>query len=146
MDKIIYNLVFNRKQKLNERGMALVQVEAYLNKKRKYFSTKIYLTPVQWDNKKQMIKNHPNAEALNRMVYEYVASIEKEELSLWQQGKVITLDTLKEALSPRKEEVSFLPFLKDEIAKSSLNESTKKNHLSTYRLLSQYKKKYFSLI
>ncbi len=146
MDKIIYNLVFNRKRSLNERGMAVVQVEAYLNKRRKYFSTKIYLTPMQWDNKKQIIKNHPNAEALNRMLYECVALIEKEELSLWQQGKLITLDALKEALLPHKEDLSFLPFLKSEIANSSLNESTKKNHLSTYRLLSQYKKKYFSLI
>ena len=146
MDKIIYNLVFNRKRSLNERGTAVVQVEAYLNKRRKYFSTKIYLTPMQWDNKKQVIKNHPNAEALNRMLYECIALIEKEELSLWQQGKVITLDTLKEALTTQKEDRSFLPFLKDEIAKSPLNESTKKNHLSTYQLLSQYKKKYFSLI
>ncbi|WP_321334729.1 site-specific integrase [uncultured Bacteroides sp.] len=140
MDKIIYNLVFNRRRSLNERGMALVQVEAYLNKRRKYFSTKIYLTPMQWDNKRQLIKDHPNAEALNRMLYEHIALLEKEELSLWQQGKTITLDALKEALLPHKEDLSFLSFLRDEIINSSLNESTKRNHLSTYRLLNQYKK------
>lgn len=33
MEKISYNLVFNRKKRLNKRGMALVQVEAYLNEK-----------------------------------------------------------------------------------------------------------------
>ena len=42
MEKISYNLVFNRKKRLNKRGMALVQVEAYLNRKKMYFSTKIY--------------------------------------------------------------------------------------------------------
>ena len=31
MKKISYSLVFNRKKKLNKKGMALVQVEAYLN-------------------------------------------------------------------------------------------------------------------
>ena len=31
MEKISYNLVFNRKKRLNKKGMALVQVEAYLN-------------------------------------------------------------------------------------------------------------------
>lgn len=43
MEKISYNLVFNRKKNLNKRGMALIQVEAYLNKKKMYLSTKIYI-------------------------------------------------------------------------------------------------------
>ena len=43
MSKIIYNLVYNRKRSLNKKGMALVQVEAYLDRKKKYFSTKVYL-------------------------------------------------------------------------------------------------------
>ena len=33
MKKISYSLVFNRKKKLNKKGMALVQVEAYLNRR-----------------------------------------------------------------------------------------------------------------
>ena len=53
MEKISYNLVFNRKKSLNKKGMALVQVEAYLNKKKKYFTTNIYLRPEQWDNRKR---------------------------------------------------------------------------------------------
>lgn len=43
MNKIIYNLVYNRKKCLNKKGMALVQVEAYLGRKKKYFSTKVYM-------------------------------------------------------------------------------------------------------
>jgi len=71
MSKIIYNLVYNRKRSLNKKGMALVQVEAYLDRKKKYFSTKVYLKPEQWDNKKLIVKNHPNADALNRLVHGY---------------------------------------------------------------------------
>ncbi len=37
MEKISYNLVFNRKKRLNKRGMALVQVEAYLNREKNVF-------------------------------------------------------------------------------------------------------------
>ena len=140
MDKIIYNLVFNRKGALNERGVALVQVEAYLNKKRKYFSTKIYISPNQWDDRKQLIKNHPNGVALNRMLYEYIANIEKKELSLWQQGRNVTLEALKESLISTIDNVSFLAFLKREINNSSLKDSTKRNHLSTYLLLSKFKR------
>ena len=141
MEKISYNLVFNRKKRLNKRGMALVQVEAYLNRKKMYFSTKIYLKPEQWDTKRKMVKNHPNANVLNRMLYENIAAIEQTELGLWQQGKSISLDLLKNSIDkPLSNGRSFLTFFKEEIANSSLKESTRQNHLSTLELLQEFKK------
>lgn len=123
MNKIIYSLVYNRKKSLNKRGMALVQVEAYLNRKKKYFSTKVYLRPDQWDAKKLLVKNHPNADALNRLIYEFMAMIEKRELELWQQGKPITLDVLKDVLTEKQEQEDkslFIPFFRQEIMTSGL--------------------------
>lgn len=143
MNKIIYSLVYNRKKSLNKKGMALVQVEAYLRRKKKYFSTKVYLRPDQWDGKKLQVKNHPNADALNRLIYEFMAMIEKRELELWQQGKPISLDILKEALTEQEEQedrASFIPFYKHEVMTSGLKESTKRNHLSTLILLQEFKK------
>ena len=35
MEKISYRLVYNRKNSLNDKGMALIQVEAYYKKKNK---------------------------------------------------------------------------------------------------------------
>ena len=141
MEKISYNLVFNRKKRLNKRGMALVQVEAYLNRIKMYFSTKIYLKPEQWDAKRKMVKNHPNANVLNRMLYENIAAIEQTELGLWQQGKSISLDLLKNSIDkPLSNGRSFLTFFKEEIANSSLKESTRQNHLSTLELLQEFKK------
>lgn len=140
MSKIIYNLVYNRKRSLNKKGMALVQVEAYLDRKKKYFSTKVYLKPEQWDNKKLIVKNHPNADALNRLIYEFMAMIEKKELELWQQGRRISLELLKDVLSTSENKTAFIPFFRQEIANSTLKESTKRNHLSTLSLLQQFKK------
>lgn len=140
MSKIIYNLVYNRKKCLNKKGMALVQVEAYLDRKKKYFSTKVYLKPEQWDSKKMIVKNHPNAEALNRLIYEFVAMVEKKELELWQQGKRVSLELLKNTLITRGNNSSFIPFFKQEVMNSSLKESTKRNHLSTLMLLQEFKK------
>ena len=141
MEKISYNLVFNRKKRLNKKGMALVQVEAYLNRKKMYFSTKIYLKPDQWDAKRKMVKNHPNANVLNRMLYENIAAIEHTELGLWQQGKPISLDLLKNSIDkPLSNGSSFLTFFKEEVANSLLKESTRQNHLSTLELLQEFKK------
>ena len=140
MNKISYNLVYNRKKCLNKKGMALVQVEAYLGRKKMYFSTKVYLKPEQWDNKKLIVKNHPNADALNRLIYEFVATIEKKELELWQQGKRISLELLKNALTTQENNSSFISFFRQEVMNSSLKDSTKRNHLSTLMLLQEFKK------
>lgn len=141
MNKISYSLVYNRKKQLNKKGMALIQVEAYLNRKKMYFSTKIYLKPDQWDAKRRMVKNHLNADGLNRMLYEFIAAIEQKELGLWQQKKEISLELLKDLIDkPIGNEYSFLAFFRDEINNSSLKDSTKQNHLSTLELLQEYKK------
>lgn len=132
--------MYNRKKCLNKKGMALVQVEAYLGRKKKYFSTKVYLKPEQWDNKKLIVKNHPNADALNRLIYEFVATIEKKELELWQQGKRISLELLKNALTTQENNSSFISFFRQEVMNSSLKDSTKRNHLSTLILLQEFKK------
>lgn len=120
--------------------MALVQVEAYLGRKKKYFSTKVYLKPEQWDAKKLVVKNHPNADALNRLLYEFISVIEKKELELWQQGKCISLELLKKALITQENNASFISFFKQEVMNSSLKGSTKRNHLSTLILLQEFKK------
>lgn len=137
MEKVIYNLVFNRKKQLNAEGKALIQVEAYLNRQKKYFSTKVYIKPSQWDNKRRAVKNHPNAEALNQHLHTFVSELERIELELSRSGQPFTLKDLKEtslSASP-----SFTAFLESEISHSNLRLSTLKNHLSTLHVLSEYR-------
>ena len=138
MRKICYQPIYNRKKKLNARGKALLQVEAYLEKRKIYFSTHIYLSPEQWDNKRKLIRKHPHAEALNYQVKEFLIQLESKELSLWKEGKVITLDRLKEEFSIKKDK-SFLDFVIKNIENSLSKESTKQNLLSTYTLLAKFK-------
>lgn len=45
MEKVIYNLVFNRKKRLNAEGKALIQVEAYRIGKRSISQRKSMLSP-----------------------------------------------------------------------------------------------------
>ena len=82
MDKIVYKLVYNRKKRLNRQGVALVQIEAYLARKKKYFSTQVYLKPTQWDARRAMVKRHPNADDLNHLMHRQMERMEKTELEL----------------------------------------------------------------
>ena len=138
MRKICYQPVYNRKKKLNAQGKALLQIEAYLEKRKIYFSTHIYLSPEQWDNKRKLICKHPHAEALNYQVKEFLIQLESKELSLWKEGKVISLEKLKEEFCIKKDK-SFLDFVIKDIEDSQSKESTKRNLLSTYTLLAKFK-------
>ena len=90
--------------------------------------------------KKTSCEEHPNADALNRLLYEFISVIEKKELELWQQGKCISLELLKKALITQENNASFISFFKQEVMNSSLKGSTKRNHLSTLILLQEFKK------
>ena len=138
MNKICYRPVYNRKKHLNQQGTALLQVEAYLNKRKIYFSTHIYLRPEQWDPKRKIIKCHPNANELNYMLSEFINKLEQKELEVWRKGGKVSLEALKEkqeaATAP-----SFLNFVKEEIKLSHVKASTKNNRESTYLILSKFK-------
>lgn len=138
MEKVIYNLVFNRKKQLNAEGKALIQVEAYLNRQKKYFSTKVYIKPCQWDNKRRTIKNHPNMDVLNQHLHDFIMELERIELAAVQNGREFSLKDLKDT-SPAVP-VCFTTFMNSEILHSNLKSSTLKNHLSTLHVLSEYKK------
>ena len=138
MRKISYRPIYNRKNQLSVEGKALLQIEAYLERRKVYFSTHIYLTPDQWDDKKKLIKQHPNAEALNYKVREFIFALEEKELSIWRDGRSITLQGLKDEFHSKTTR-SFLSFVKDDIISSQAKESTKRNRLTTYMLLSKFR-------
>ena len=139
MEKVIYKVVYNRKKKLNAEGTAPIQIEAYLNRKRKYFSTNIYVKPSQWDSKKRKVKNHPNMKSLNLFIHAFVIELEYRELKAWQEGRIFLLNDLEDK-TEQESFLSFSDFYKNETNLISIKESTKKNHLSTLNLLDLYKK------
>ena len=138
MRKISYRPIYNRKKKLNAHGTALIQVEAYLEKKKVYFSTHIYVTPTQWNKQRRLIINHPNAESLNVMLRAFIVDLERKELELWRDRQEISLNKLKEEFHYKMGQ-SFLNFVKNEIESSVIKDSTKNNRLTTYHLLAKFK-------
>ena len=138
MEKVIYKVVYNRKKKLNAEGTAQVQIEAHLNRRKKYFSTNVYIKPSQWDNKKRKVKNHQNMKNLNLFIHAFVIDLEYRELKAWQEGRISSLNDLDDK-AKQKKVISFSDFYKSEVNVISVKESTKKNHLSTLSLLTLYK-------
>lgn len=138
MEKALYNVVYNRKKRLLPDGTALVQVEAYLRGRKKYFSTKIYLAPDQWDKKHRRVRNHPNAGKLNRQITDFITQLETIELDRLNSGKSFTLHNLTDALNG-KVTTTFLQFMEAEIEAATTSPRTKANHRATLRALKEFR-------
>lgn len=137
MKKISFRLIFNRKRRLNSEGKALVQIEAYLDGKKIYFSSHIYIKPENWNNQKREIINHPHHTELNRLLYEYILQLEWKELELWKRGISIDLKTFKHHVKGEKEHqsISFFCLSRKWVENSDKKESTKRNLYTTLNLL-----------
>lgn len=139
MEKVLYNTVYNRKKKLLADGTALVQIEAYVNGRKKYFSTNIYIEPDQWDKKHHLIKNHPNQIRLNKQIKDFANDLEKVELDRRQAGKVFTLDTLGE-YKKGNITTNFIEFIRRELDQSNQSPATKVSERTMLRTLQEFKK------
>lgn len=140
MDKIYFRLVYNRKKKLNKSGKALIQVEAYRNRKKVYISTGIYVNPQQWDNHHSRIIQHPHSEELNRMLEEFILQLQWEELKSWKRGVYINLSAFKTFNHQNDtEKMTFLLFGRNWVEHSLRKDTTKKNLLTTLDLLNHFR-------
>lgn len=143
MQKIRYRLVYNRRKQFNAQGAALIQVEASLNKRKVYFSTRIYIKPEYWDKGSASIIDHPNAIDLNAWLYEFILQLETFELALWKRGIVPTLLQLKEAVKNKQtSNVTFNSFANSVIDNSKRKDGTKCNLRSTLTILKEFRNGY----
>ena len=140
LEKIRYRLVYNRQKKLNKQGTALVQVEAYLNQRKIYLKTNVYLKPECWSKEGAQVINHPQSKELNAMLYEHILELQAIELGYWKRGIEVSLSTLKEAAKKGiKPSISFIKFAREVIENSDRKKGTKENLLTTIATLKEFR-------
>lgn len=143
MEKIRYRLVYNRRKQLNSRGTALIQVEASLNQRKVYFTTRIYVHPYEWDSQTSTVINHSHSMDLNAWLYEFILNLEGFELSLWKRGITPTLLLLKEAVKNQSiSDKTFESFSTSVIENSKRKAGTKCNLRGTLSILKEYRSGY----
>ena len=138
MEKVLYNTVYNRKKKLLSNGTALVQIEAYMSRRKKYFSTNIYLRPNQWDKKRRQVKNCPNSVELNKQITDFIAKLESIELCKRSSKSEFSLDLLSDYVHGRTTD-SFTKFVEHEIIVAGVSQVTKIGFLTTLNIIKLYK-------
>ena len=140
MNKSKFTPIYNRKNLLKKDGTALIQIECYLNGKRKYFSTNICVEPKDWSAKTQKIKtDYPNAIKLNKQISETLRNLEDFELDRINNGKPFNLNMLDGFFTNSKIE-SFTEFMELEISLLTNSTATKTSQYSTLKRLKEFKK------
>lgn len=141
MQKICFKLVLNRENNLNTDVLYMVEVEAKLLSDKVYLPTNVFLRPKHWNHfQQEVVSSHPNHELLNRFLQEIMLKLEWKELQMWKNNTPLTLKQLlmtnnecKEVDSP-----SFINFCSEYIGVSRKRKSTKKNLMTTVKVLSSF--------
>ncbi|AXE16702.1 site-specific integrase [Runella rosea] len=140
--KVKYELVFDRKKEIQKKGKGLVQIQAYLDGARRYFSTRLHLTQKEWDDKKNTAKDPYTA----RMLREKIGEFENFEIHYRATHKKFSLDDFKhflKSLKPAKkvDALSFTEFYRQQLAKQpQLAKATIVTHTVTFNNLCAFKK------
>ena len=140
IEKIRYRLVYNRKKQLNKQGAALVQIEAYLNGRKIYLTTNVYLRPEEWDHDTSQVVDHPQANDLNAMLYEKILELQQAEIAYWRKGVSPSLLDLKNAVKHHvTADITFLNFARNSVEQSNRREGTKQNIYATMHRMKNFR-------
>lgn len=139
MKKIRFRLTFNKKKATCENKPKEVKIEAGQYHKAVLISTNIYLYHWQWDEDTSEIINHPNSEELNRLLQEEIIKLEWYELQCWKNGHPIKVEDLKHNSYYKENRIiKFVDLCNEYIINSNKKESTKKNLMSTVKIIEMY--------
>ena len=127
MTKISYKFSFNRSGKLNKRNLGLIELEVRQGKKRKYFTTKIYVEKGQFCDGR--VVNHPLSNEYNCFLTSLKIEYEKIEMEYMKQDVYISLDMLKSAVKEHSApSAKVIEFGTEIIESSSRKDKTKESY------------------
>ena len=141
--KIEFRKVFNRKDKLNDKGKALIQIEAYLDGVRRYFSTGIFLSPDEWDNAtKTVTRKRKDYVTVNNDIDKLIEQLREQEYGLSREQQSYDLDDLKKRFE-KPAFTSFIEFakLQVEARRNSVSKETIEKQLRHIEKLKEYAEK-----
>mgnify|MGYP000223041661 CR=1 FL=1 len=104
MNKIIYSLVYNRKKCLNKKRNGTGTSRSLFGQKEEILFNKVYLKPEQWDAKKLVVKNHPNALMLSTADLRICRSNREKRIGIMAAGQTYIIGIIKGCFSYQREQ------------------------------------------
>ena len=145
--KARFTLVFDRKKVAATKGKGLIQIQAYLNGSRRYFSTQHYISPNNWDFKKNCLKGGTHRDYTEKQFRDRIAELEKFEVehrALHQKFRLSDFDLFlnppKVEVVPEPIRISFTEFFRNQLSKETqLKKVTLTNQANCLAKLIEFK-------
>ena len=145
MRSISYNF-FIRTDQLTPSGKAPIYIVLIKNRKKRYFSTKLFIYPEHWDNKKRKVKKGDiRYLAYNKLLIKYEEQLFNFIFNAEIEGKDISIDTLYNFLSYGNKGADVYQFIKQiaDEQKGSFAESTLIRYKSQTNKLRSFRENLF---
>ena len=122
----------------NKDGKFPLYLNLYIHSQRKRIPVDIQLSKADWEPKKQVVKN-PELQALNLIINEIKAQINKIEIHFRLTSQTLTVEKCAEMLKRPDLSVDFISFMDYELSLKSMETGTVKNHKVVLAKLKNYK-------
>lgn len=133
-------VVFNRKNKLNADGNAMISLDVSYGGKRRYVPTGFAVKPSEFDEKQRRVKNHKSAPQINNRIDLQIREIRDRELALITNGDYYTIDDL---LTDKGDtEKNFLDYARKEANRRPVTPHQKSAYRTLFRDLENFCGKY----
>lgn len=137
---IQYKLIYNRKNQLNSKGEGIIQIEAYKDAKRVYFSTGVHVKPEHWDSKKDRIIKRNDSHQLNNRLIKLIEDYKDLEYAQMRDNPSFGVQELKKALQQSDNEY-YIEFALSYLDKEkNLTKSTYTKYLNSINTFKEYVK------
>jgi len=129
MKRVRYKLIYNRKNKLNSDGKAVIQLRITFDRVSQFFSTEIYLKPDEWnENKKEVTNKCKQSNEYNLYLKLFLKKCEDFENDLIKKSIEFSFQLLDETFSNKKETSNFISFMWKEFENQILSVGAKRHH------------------
>lgn len=130
-------LYYNRKKTATKTIPAVIEIEIYHRRQRKYFSTGVTVLPHQWRDGR--VVDHPQAFALNRRIEEAKAPVEMAFNVMAASGESFSFAALESYLKGRNPNGSFPDYVRRMIEeRADIRDSTRKTQRRLNPVLKEF--------
>ncbi|MBQ6956127.1 MAG: site-specific integrase [Bacteroidales bacterium] len=136
--EIKYSFIYNRRNKLNKKGLAAVELYLFFDGEKKYITTEIFIKPENWNEKKQRVKACNDVQTHNTKLDEIEKTIIEYKTNIIANGGVYSMADLERQIY-RRNSNKFLDFMDREINNRDTKNSTKKTQRVVYNHLLAFK-------
>jgi integrase/recombinase XerD len=118
----------------------MVYVQAIIDRLRALVPLDFYLRPDQFDQKRQLVKNHSAAKDLNDEIANALAKAHTIASKFRKEERLLTPDEFKHEYKDPSEKMDLIKFCRKELALKSISENTRKRHTTVLNKLDEYRR------